>query len=162
MAVKLLELNRGALSDYLMTLASDNPCFTFVASTNNTHNVDVVIGTPLDELEVVIASIGTGEVSNEEGHDGHRDALWIVSSLERRQATFLSVYQLVALQQAEYLAGNADMPTKLDCGDIAMQIGMHESTIRRILQNKIVATRLGKMSALALVGHDEVRSMTLS
>jgi len=72
-----------------------------------------------------------------------RSALWFLRSVEQRQSTILRVAQAIVRRQSEFLERGVAHLKPLVLRDIADDIGMHESTVSRVVANKYIATPRG-------------------
>ncbi|MEW6336231.1 MAG: RNA polymerase factor sigma-54 [Acidobacteriota bacterium] len=72
-----------------------------------------------------------------------RAALWFLRSVEQRQSTVMRVSEAIVSRQAEFLERGLPHLRPLVLRDIADDIGMHESTVSRVVSNKYMATPRG-------------------
>lgn len=72
-----------------------------------------------------------------------QDARWTLSNVEQRFATILSVAQAIVSHQRHFLEYGALAMKPLGLREIAEQLGLHESTVSRVTNNKFMATPLG-------------------
>jgi RNA polymerase sigma-54 factor len=72
-----------------------------------------------------------------------RAALWFLRSVEQRQNTILKVAQAIVRRQEGFLDRGISHLRPLVLRDIADDIGMHESTVSRVVANKYIATPRG-------------------
>jgi RNA polymerase sigma-54 factor len=72
-----------------------------------------------------------------------RAALWFLRSVEQRQNTIVRVADAIVRRQREFLDHGLTHLRPLVLRDIADDIGMHESTISRVVANKFIATPRG-------------------
>jgi RNA polymerase sigma-54 factor len=72
-----------------------------------------------------------------------RAALWFLRSVEQRQNTIVRVADAIVRRQREFLEFGLSHLRPLVLRDIADDIGMHESTISRVVANKFIATPRG-------------------
>ncbi len=72
-----------------------------------------------------------------------RAALWFLRSVDQRQNTILRVARAIVQRQAGFLDHGLTHLRPLVLRDIADDIGMHESTISRVVTNKHMATPRG-------------------
>ncbi|HPC83915.1 MAG TPA: RNA polymerase factor sigma-54 [Thermoanaerobaculaceae bacterium] len=97
-----------------------------------------------------------------------RSALWFLRSVEQRQSTILKVAQAIVRRQAEFLEHGVSHLKPLVLRDIADDIGMHESTVSRVVANKYIATPRGVLplkfffhSAIASAVEGDLSSMAV-
>ncbi len=72
-----------------------------------------------------------------------QEARWTVSNVEQRFATILSVAQAIVKRQRHFLEYGALAMKPLGLREIADEVGLHESTVSRVTNNKYMATPLG-------------------
>ncbi|MGE5469830.1 MAG: RNA polymerase factor sigma-54 [Bacteroidota bacterium] len=72
-----------------------------------------------------------------------QEARWTVSNVEQRFATILSVSQAIVSRQHHFLEYGALAMKPLGLREIADDVGLHESTVSRVTNNKFMATPLG-------------------
>ena len=72
-----------------------------------------------------------------------RSALWFLRSVQQRQSTIVRVSQAIVNRQEEFLDAGMPHLRPLVLRDIADDIGMHESTVSRVVANKYIATPRG-------------------
>lgn len=71
------------------------------------------------------------------------EARWLVRGLEMRHETLLNTARAVFARQCEFLRQGEEGMAPLTLREIAQQIGMHESTVCRVVSNKFVQTPWG-------------------
>ncbi len=72
-----------------------------------------------------------------------RSALWMIKSLDQRQRTIYKVATSIVRQQREFLDQGLDHLRPMVLRDVAEDIGMHESTVSRVVSNKYMHTPRG-------------------
>jgi RNA polymerase sigma-54 factor len=72
-----------------------------------------------------------------------RSAVWLVKSYEQRQQSIYKVSRSIVKEQQEFLEKGVDYMKPMTLSDIAMDVGMHESTVSRIVTNKYMHTPQG-------------------
>ncbi|HXD06413.1 MAG TPA: RNA polymerase factor sigma-54 [Burkholderiaceae bacterium] len=72
-----------------------------------------------------------------------REARWTVRNVEQRFATILSVSQAIIKRQKHFLEYGALAMKPLGLREIAEEVGLHESTVSRVTNNKYMATPMG-------------------
>lgn len=75
--------------------------------------------------------------------DKMRSALWLIKSLDQRQRTIYKVADSIVRQQREFLDHGIDRLRPMVLRDVADDIGMHESTVSRVVANKYIHTPRG-------------------
>lgn len=100
--------------------------------------------------------------------DKLRSALWLIKSVDQRQKTIYKVANSIVRQQQEFLDNGVEHLRPLVLRDVAVDIGMHESTVSRVVSNKYMHTPQGVFemkyffhSGIASVGGDHVSSVTI-
>jgi RNA polymerase sigma-54 factor len=87
-----------------------------------------------------------GETSDETRayvKDKFRAALWLLKSVDQRQKTILKVANSLINFQRPFLDGGIEHLRPLVLRDVANDIGMHESTVSRVVNNKYMHTPQG-------------------
>ena len=72
-----------------------------------------------------------------------QEARWTVRNIEQRFATILSVSEEIVKRQKHFFEYGALAMKPLGLREIADQVGLHESTVSRVTNNKYMATPLG-------------------
>ena len=72
-----------------------------------------------------------------------QEARWTVRNIEQRFATILSVSQAIVKRQKHFFEYGALAMKPLGLREIADEVGLHESTVSRVTNNKYMATPLG-------------------
>src|SRR5687768_1631194 len=75
--------------------------------------------------------------------DKMRSALWLIKSLDQRQRTIYKVADSIVRQQREFLDHGIERLKPMVLRDVAEDIGMHESTVSRVVSNKYMHTPRG-------------------
>ncbi|MEO6191649.1 MAG: RNA polymerase factor sigma-54 [Thermoanaerobaculia bacterium] len=75
--------------------------------------------------------------------DKIRSAVWLIKSLDQRQRTIYKVADSIVRQQREFLDRGIDHLRPMVLRDVAEDIGMHESTVSRVVSNKYIHTQRG-------------------
>jgi RNA polymerase sigma-54 factor len=75
--------------------------------------------------------------------DKIRSAVWLIKSLDQRQRTIYKVATSIVRQQREFLDQGIDHLRPMVLRDVAEDIGMHESTVSRVVSNKYMHTHRG-------------------
>lgn len=97
-----------------------------------------------------------------------RSALWLIKSVDQRQKTIYKVASSIVRQQNEFLEHGVEHLRPMVLRDVATDIGMHESTVSRVVSNKYMHTPQGVYemryffhSGIASVGGEHVSSVTI-
>ncbi len=72
-----------------------------------------------------------------------QEARWTVRNVEQRFSTILSVAQAILRRQHRFLAYGPMAMKPLALREIAQEVGVHESTVSRVTNNKFMATPVG-------------------
>src|SRR3954468_2642386 len=75
--------------------------------------------------------------------DKFRSALWLIKSVDQRQKTIQKVANSIINFQREFLDHGIEYLRPLVLRDLANDIGMHESTVSRVVNNKYMHTPQG-------------------
>jgi RNA polymerase sigma-54 factor len=75
--------------------------------------------------------------------DKFRSALWLIKSVDQRQKTIHKVATSIVNFQREFLDHGIEYLRPLVLRDVANDIGMHESTVSRVVNNKYMHTPQG-------------------
>ena len=75
--------------------------------------------------------------------DKFRSALWLIKSVEQRQKTIYKVATSIITFQRDFLDHGIEYLKPLVLRDVASDIGMHESTVSRVVTNKYMHTPQG-------------------
>ena len=75
--------------------------------------------------------------------DKIRSAVWLIKSIDQRQRTIHKVANSIVRQQQEFLEHGIDRLRPMVLRDVAEDIGMHESTVSRVVSNKYIHTPRG-------------------
>ena len=75
--------------------------------------------------------------------DKFRSALWLLKSVDQRQKTIYKVATSIINFQKEFLDHGIEHLKPLVLRDVANDIGMHESTVSRVVNNKYMHTPQG-------------------
>ena len=72
-----------------------------------------------------------------------RSAIWLIKSLDQRQRTIYKVAESIVRQQRGFLDHGIERLRPMVLRDVADDIGMHESTVSRVVSNKYIHTPRG-------------------
>jgi RNA polymerase sigma-54 factor len=97
-----------------------------------------------------------------------RAAQWLLKSLDQRKRTIVRVAESIVKKQRDFLDYGVAHLRPLVLRDVAEDIGMHESTVSRVVSNKWMATPRGLVpmkfffhSAIASSGGEDVSSLSV-
>ncbi len=72
-----------------------------------------------------------------------KEAKWLINSLEKRKKTLRKVTEYLVTKQMDYLQGNCEALKPVKIKEASLEIGLHESTITRAIENKNLSCSLG-------------------
>ena len=72
-----------------------------------------------------------------------RQAKWVVQNLEQRRSTLLSCTCSIVARQEDFFRRGAGHLSPLSLADVAAELGIHESTVSRTIQNKYLQCSRG-------------------
>lgn len=75
-----------------------------------------------------------------------QEARWLIRSLKMRNHTLLRVAECIVRHQADFLSSGEESMHPLMLKDVAAELGLHESTISRVVANKYLATPRGTLA----------------
>jgi RNA polymerase sigma-54 factor len=81
--------------------------------------------------------------ANEYLRDKMRSAMWLMKSIDQRQRTIFKVAQSIVSFQRGFLDNGIEHLRPMVLRQVAEDIGMHESTISRVVSNKYMYTPRG-------------------
>ncbi|MEO8053695.1 MAG: RNA polymerase factor sigma-54 [Acidobacteriota bacterium] len=97
-----------------------------------------------------------------------RAAQWLLKSLDQRKRTIVRVAESIVKKQRDFLDWGVAHLKPLVLRDVAEDIGMHESTVSRVVSNKWMATPRGLVpmkfffhSAIASTAGEDVSSLAV-
>lgn len=76
-------------------------------------------------------------------HDKLRSAAWLIKSIHQRQKTIYRVMESILIFQRDFFEHGISYLKPMVLRDVAIDIGMHESTISRVTTNKYAYTPQG-------------------
>ena len=86
---------------------------------------------------------GRGSEAHQFLRDKMRSAVWLIKSLDQRQRTIYKVASSIVRQQRAFLDNGIEHLRPMVLRDVAEDIGMHESTVSRVVSNKYIHTPRG-------------------
>ncbi|BBB32304.1 RNA polymerase sigma-54 factor [Thermotomaculum hydrothermale] len=72
-----------------------------------------------------------------------KSALWLIKSIHNRQKTILKVAKSIVNRQRDFFDFGVEYMKPLTLKDIADELGIHESTVARVVKNKYMQTPRG-------------------
>jgi RNA polymerase sigma-54 factor len=122
---------------------------------------DIIVSKEDDELKIVLNDQGMPRLrisryyrkllaeaaKDTEAHqylkDKMKKAIWFLRSLEQRDQTVAKVARFIVNKQKDFLENGLDFIKPLTLMEIAREIGVHESTVGRVVANKHMLTPRG-------------------
>jgi RNA polymerase sigma-54 factor len=95
------------------------------------------------DMLIKLNSDDTNDEAQQYLKDKVRSALWLIKSLDQRQRTIYKVAESIVRQQRDFLDHGIDYLRPMVLRDVAADIGMHESTVSRVVSNKYIHTPRG-------------------
>ena len=89
-----------------------------------------------------IAAAGSGQATSF-ANQCLRSAHWLTRSLDQRARTIVKVASAIVTRQRAFFEGSAQHVSPLTLREIAEDIGMHESTVSRVVSNKALSSPRG-------------------
>lgn len=96
-----------------------------------------------DRYYAEVSGAARSKAEREYLSERHQSANWLVKALHQRATTILKVAREIVRQQATFFHHGIEHLRPLVLRDIAEAIGMHESTVSRVTNNKYMATPRG-------------------
>lgn len=97
-----------------------------------------------------------------------RSALWFIKSLDQRQQTIYRVAESIVKHQRQFLDVGLEALRPMVLRDVAEDVGMHESTVSRVVTNKYMHTPRGLFemkfffhSGLSTASGEDISSLTV-
>ncbi len=91
--------------------------------------------------------LACGSGSNPEAYaylkDQMKRALWFLKSLNQREQTVYRVAQAIVTRQRDFLEKGIEFLRPLTLSEVASEVGVHESTVGRVVANKYIQTPRG-------------------
>lgn len=123
---------------------------------------DIIVNKEGDDYQIILNNEGLprlrisnyyrqmltgGSRSNPEAYvylkDQMRRALWFLKSLNQREQTVYRVAQTIVTRQRDFLEKGIDFLQPLTLSEVASEVGVHESTVGRVVVNKYIQTPRG-------------------
>ena len=161
-----LTLSRSSLDDRLRVEILTNACLEEECSLPFPHpapiEADLVVERTMRGLRVALDRDGLpGLRLRSLRHDGDdpttaqhlsRRARWVLTVLKRREEILARVGQAVVEVQRAYLDGQAERPVPLTVTAMAAQVGLHPSTVSRVIRQKLMLAPRGVVELASLFG----------
>ena len=107
-------------------------------------------GVPRLKISPLYKKLLTQSGSSEDNHktsdyvkEKLSSALWLIKSIQNRQKTIYRVAQAIVAYQQEFFKKGVVALKPMILKDIAQELGMHESTVSRVTNNKYMHTPIG-------------------
>ena len=100
--------------------------------------------------------------SNKELADKIQDARWLLSSIKKRNDTVMQVGELICKRQISFLQDNPLKINPLSNKSLSDELGLHPSTVSRILRSKYIDTPKGiiPLKSLLVTSVSKTRDVT--
>lgn len=147
-AIKLLSADQAALREILVQVGRETGGFTVVQATDE-EDFDVTVGRDLAIELLPVPDVEWNELADE---SAMKEARWVISSAEKRREHLWRLSAQLATRQAAWLGGRSDVPKSVDLGELAKALGVQNSTVERLLQNKRVKHPRGEGALASLLG----------
>ena len=100
--------------------------------------------------------------SNKELADKIQDAKWLLSSIKKRNDTVMQVGELICKRQISFLQDNPLKINPLSNKSLSDELGLHPSTVSRILRSKYIDTPKGiiPLKSLLVTSVSKTRDVT--
>lgn len=165
-ALEWLTLSKTSLSERLRTEVVSNPCLEeergLPFPRSAPIEADLVAERTMRGLRVALDRDGLPRLRVcSLGHHGDdptseqrfaRRARWVLAVLKRREEILTRVGQAVVEVQRAYLDGHAERPIPLTVTAMAARVGLHPSTVSRVIRQKLVLAPRGVVELASLFG----------
>ena len=105
----------------------------------------------IDEKLISQTALELKKNSNKKLSEKIQDAKWLLSSVRKRNETVESVGELICKKQISFFEENPLKLNPLTSKDLAEELGIHPSTVSRILRSKYIDTPKGIISLKSLL-----------
>ena len=85
----------------------------------------------------------TGSEAQDYVQEKLKSAMWLIKSIQNRQKTIYRVAKAIVSRQQDFFKKGPSFLKPMILRDIAEEIGMHESTVSRVTNNKYMHTPIG-------------------
>lgn len=79
-----------------------------------------------------------------------KQAEWLIKAVEQRRSTLLKIMAVLASRQQPFFTDGLIALHPLTLNQVALEIGMHESTVSRAVANKVIQTPFGSFALRVL------------
>ena len=105
----------------------------------------------IDEMLISQTALELKKNPNKKLSEKIQDAKWLLSSVRKRNETVESVGELICKKQISFFEENPLKLNPLTSKDLAEELGIHPSTVSRILRSKYIDTPKGIISLKSLL-----------
>jgi RNA polymerase sigma-54 factor len=98
---------------------------------------------PRVRVNTLYERLMSGRAGHRALRDNLQEARWLVRGLQMRHETLLNTARAVFARQCDFLRCGEEGMAPLTLREVAQQIGMHESTVCRVVSSKFVQTPWG-------------------
>lgn len=146
-AIRLLECDRRELEEIVEQELADNPALERVSAAEPGEpevvatvgdGVELPRGSGLRVRQEAASIMTPGAVRAPATDEQTRDAEWLIRSLARRDEIVRQVVELALARHTAFFAGSTAEVAPIPLGEAAEALGLHESTLRRVVSNKAV------------------------
>jgi RNA polymerase sigma-54 factor len=165
-ALEWLTLSKSSLGDRLRGEIIRNPCLEEELDLPFPRpapiEADLVVERTMRGLRVALdreglprlrlRALGRNGDDPASGRHFSRRARWVLAVLKRREEILARVGRAVAEAQRAYLDGQAERPMPLTVTATARRVGLHPSTVSRVIRHKLVLAPRGVVELASLCG----------
>lgn len=158
-----LEVDENSVRSVAKIISELNPCPGRLVASTDTHYVvpDIFVVNMGGEFVVQVNDDGVPKLrisnlykqllaageKNSEAQDYVQEklksAMWLIKSIQNRQKTIYRVAKAIVSRQQDFFKKGPSFLKPMILKDIAEEIGMHESTVSRVTNNKYMHTPIG-------------------
>ena len=152
LAIRLLGATPRELAALVEHEAAENPALEFIPAPVDALGDAVIASVEEGRLMArSLAAVRLAEPTEGATDDQRKSAEWLVHALEQRERTVLRVVEALLERQRDYLNGNRERPVSLTRRVIAEALGIHESTVTRIVERKALCCARGVVALTDLL-----------
>lgn len=147
-AIKLLSADQAALREILVEVGRETGAYS-VLEPDGDESFDVTIG---PDLAIDLLPVPEVEWNEDVDEGPMKEAQWLLQSADKRRQHLWRLAAQLASRQAAWLAGRTEAPQSIELAELAEALGVHASTVSRLLQNKRVKHERGEGPLDSLLG----------